>query len=165
MDKVTRAGYGVLVTGLMMLVQWQFFNTPHSGTILDLEFARTYDAAKTATAKWQTGAVIFNTVLDYAFLLAYGVFFFVALQRLSKVLTGVWAQAGSILKWFGPIAAICDGVENFMMLLFLMGPAGPETFASPFAWAVVKFALLGVALLYYFIGSNINTDKAFAAKK
>lgn len=147
-----------------MLVHWHFFNTPQSGTILDLEFARNYAAAQLASQQWQQGAVIFNIVLDYVFLTAYGIFFYVSVQRLGHILTGVWGQAAAILKWFGPLAALCDAVENLLMLLFLTNGTGPNSFTSPFVWAVVKFALVAVVILFYFVSTNIFIDRVYTRK-
>lgn len=161
MNKVFKAGVAVLVTSIMMMIQWRYFNTPNSGSILQLEFSKTYADAVNASADWNKGAVIFNTILDFAFLSAYGFFFYIANQRISKILPGRFGMAGIILKWFGPAAALFDVIENMMMLLFLTGPSGPEHFMAPFTWAVIKFALVLIAFIYFLIGSTKVIDASY----
>jgi hypothetical protein len=104
--------------GGVMEVQWYFFSAAGTGTILDLEFARTHAQAVQVVKNWQKGAVVFNTVLDYTFLVAYGRFFYLARHTLGPRLGGGWAGGTRWAKWLAPLAGVCDAVKNLLMLLF-----------------------------------------------
>jgi hypothetical protein len=128
-------------------------------TILDFEFARTQRRAAQIMAEWgvkgRSGAHL-SLVLDYGYMLSYGLFF--ALAGFS-VRDGAGARGwrwlaagGAFVPFFALAAAVFDASENVALLLTLAGEGG--SFAPPFATAcsIIKFALVGTAILYVFCG-------------
>ena len=80
--------------------------------------------------------------------LAWGVTFFVLRRR-----RGVLAQAGRVVLWAPPAAALCDLVENVVLLRVV---AVPEPVSQAPTWvagwaAAFKFSLLSVVLVYWVV--------------
>jgi hypothetical protein len=93
--------------------------------------------------------------IDYAFMLAYGVFLGLAaaairdlcrrrgLQRLGRI--------GEKAIWLGPLAAAFDALENACLLL-TVGESGAAFPLLATIFASLKFALLAAAIAYLFAG-------------
>ncbi|HEU5106687.1 MAG TPA: hypothetical protein VFU11_12720 [Solirubrobacterales bacterium] len=93
--------------------------------------------------------------IDYAFMLAYGVFLGLAaagvrdrcrdrgLRRLALV--------GAVATWLGPLAAGFDAIEN-ACLLITVGGAGAAWPLLATIFATCKFILLAAAIAYLLVG-------------
>ncbi len=127
----------------------------HGPTILTFEFAGTQSRAAQITAEWGTkgrSAAHLSLVLDYGYMFSYGPFFALAgfAVRDTARARG-WsrlAAIGSVVPFFALAAAAFDATENVALLLMLAGKGG--SFAPPFAavCSTIKFALIGIAILY-----------------
>jgi hypothetical protein len=122
--------------------------------IVSLEFAGDVATAETILAAWDSSARVaagVNLGLDYLYLFAYS--FSIALGctlvatagRSSRhALTGV----GVALAWLQFPAGGLDAIENYALLQMLSGNVSAAWAATAWWCAAVKFALVGLGLLY-----------------
>jgi hypothetical protein len=131
----------------------------HGATILDFEFARTQRRAAQVMAEWGgkgRSAAHLSLVLDYGYMLSYGLFFALAgfaVRDGARARGWRWlAAGGAFVPFFALAAAVFDASENVALLLTLAGEGG--SFAPPFATAcsIIKFTLVGTAILYVLCG-------------
>jgi hypothetical protein len=131
----------------------------HGPTILDFEFAGSHSHAAQIVAEWGAKGrsdAHLSLVLDYGYMLSYGVFFALAgfAVRDTARARG-WrrmALIGAVAPFFALAAAAFDASENVALLLTLAGNGG--SFAPPFAaiCSAMKFTLMGTAILYVLCG-------------
>ena len=99
---------------------------------------------------------IIANILDYAFMIAYGTFFFsLALTITRKLKEGsIWKKIGYSVSIFGITAAFCDGIENIFLLMMASNPVN-----FPNWWAIGHscFALAKFIQMYIAIGGIILT--------
>jgi hypothetical protein len=90
--------------------------------------------------------------LDYAYLVSYGLFLIGACAAVSeRALRRGWSRLsaiGPVIAWGALGAAVYDAVENTMLLLILEGHTDQPWPGIAFGFAVAKFVLVGIALLY-----------------
>jgi hypothetical protein len=131
----------------------------HGPTILAFEFAGSRSRAAQIMTEWgATGrsAAHLSLVLDYGYMLSYGLFFCLAGFAIRDTARARgWqrlATAGGVVPFFALAAAAFDASENVALLLTLAGKGG--SFAPPFAAAcsTIKFTLIGTAILYVLCG-------------
>jgi hypothetical protein len=135
----------------------------HGPTILDFEFAGSRSRAAQIIAEWGAkgrSAARLSLVLDYGYMLSYGLFFALAgfAVRDTARARG-WrrlAAIGVVVPFFALAAATFDASENVALLLTLAGSGG--SLAPPFAavCSAVKFALIGIAILYAICGLTLS---------
>jgi hypothetical protein len=128
-------------------------------TILDFEFAGSQSRAAQIVSEWGPkgrSAAHLSLLLDYGYMLSYGVFFALA-GFLIRDTAGArdWrrlAAIGAIVPFFALAAASFDASENVALLLTLAGNGG--SFAPPFAavCSAIKFTLISIAILYSLSG-------------
>jgi hypothetical protein len=127
--------------------------------IVSLELAGTPEVAQRIYDAWgETGQVAaqFNIRIDFLYLVAYGLALSIGCavarrwwQRRSALL----ARAGAALTWLMLVAALSDACENAMLWQMLHDPANALWAQLARGFALVKFALLGVGLLYIMLGA------------
>jgi len=131
----------------------------HGPTILDFEFAGSRSRAAQIKAEWGAqgrSAAHLSLVLDYGYMLSYGLFFTLAgLAVCDAARARGWhrlAALGLVVPFFALAAATFDGSENVALLLTLGGQGG--SFAPPFAavCSAIKFTLIGLAIFYALCG-------------
>jgi hypothetical protein len=131
----------------------------HGPTILAFEFAGNSARAAQITTEWGPkgrSAAHLSLLLDYGYMLSYGLFFALAgfAVRDMAQLRG-WrrlAAIGAVVPFFALAAAGFDASENVALLLTLAGNGG--SFAPPFAavCSAIKFTLIAIAILYALCG-------------
>lgn len=131
----------------------------HGPTILAFEFAGSRSRAAQIIAEWGPkgrGAAHLSLLLDYGYMLSYGLFFCLAgLAVRDTARVRGWrrlAAAGSVVPFFALAAAIFDASENIALLFALAGNGG--SFAPPFAaiCSAIKLTLIAIAILYVLSG-------------
>lgn len=140
----------------------------HGPTILDFEFARSQSRAAQIVGEWGAkgrSAAHLSLVLDYGYMLSYGLFFALAgfAVRDTARARG-WrrlAAIGVVVPFFALAAATFDASENVALLLTLAGNGG--SFAPPFAavCSAIKFTLIGIAILYALCGLTLRLRVRF----
>lgn len=119
--------------------------------ILNLEFAWNTEKATTVTQAWQ-GEILTvaknNIYIDFLFIIAYTSLLTLGCKWLASKHQGKWASAGNKISRVVPAAGTFDVAENILMLLTLQ--AAPNNYTAMFTtgFAVFKFALVAVAILY-----------------
>ncbi|HEC76742.1 MAG TPA: hypothetical protein ENI33_05750 [Thermoplasmatales archaeon] len=97
---------------------------------------------------------IIANILDYAFMIAYGTFFFsLALTLTRKLKEGsIWKKIGYSISIFGITDAFCDGIENIFLLMMALNPVN-----FPNWWAIAhsSFALAKFIQMYAAMGGII----------
>ena len=97
-----------------------------------------------------------SLVLDYGYMLSYGLFFALAGFAVRDIARARgWPRLvtlGNVIPFLAFAAAAFDATENVALLLTLAGNGG--SFAPPFAvvCSTIKFTLIGVAILYALCG-------------
>lgn len=144
----------------------------HGPTILDFEFAGSQSRAARIVSEWGPegrDAAHLSLLLDYGYMLSYGVFFALAgfLVRDTARARG-WtrlAAVGVIVPFFALAAATFDASENVALLLTLAGNGGG--FAPPFAavCSAIKFTLISVAILYAATGATLRIAAALQERR
>lgn len=128
-------------------------------TILAFEFAGSRSRAAQIVAQWGAAgrsAAHISLVLDFGYMLSYGLFFCVAGFAIRDAARAHgWrrlAAVGVVVPFFALAAAAFDASENVALLLTLAGKGG--SVAPPFAaiCSAVKFTLIGIAILYVLCG-------------
>ena len=135
----------------------------HGPTIIDFEFAVTRSRAAQIMAEWGVkgrSAAHLSLVLDYGYMLSYGLFFALAgfAVRDTARVRG-WrslAAIGVVVPFFALAAATFDATENVALLLTLAGNGG--SFAPPFAavCSAIKFTLISIAIIYALCGLTLR---------
>ncbi|HEY8303209.1 MAG TPA: hypothetical protein VIG42_01345 [Solirubrobacteraceae bacterium] len=123
--------------------------------IIAFEFAGTRSRAAQIMAEWGAqgrSAAHLSLVLDYGYMLSYGLFFALAGFAIRDTARARgWtrlAAIGVVVPFFALAAAAFDATENVALLLTLAGKGG--SFAPPFAavCSSIKFTLIAIAILY-----------------
>ncbi|HEV7162663.1 MAG TPA: hypothetical protein VGN25_05355 [Solirubrobacteraceae bacterium] len=131
----------------------------HGPTILDFEFAGSRARAAQIVTEWGVkgrSAAHLSLVLDYGYMLSYGLFFALAGFAVRDAARAHdWRHAaalGAVVPFFALAAAVFDASENVALLLTLGGNGG--SFAPPFAavCSALKFTLITIAVLYALCG-------------
>jgi hypothetical protein len=131
----------------------------HGPTILDFEFAGSHARAAQIIAEWGPkghSAAHLSLLLDYGYMLSYGLFFALAGFAVRDVARARdWrrlAAIGAVVPFFALAAAGFDASENVALLLTLADDDG--SFAPPFAavCSAIKFTLITIAILYTVCG-------------
>jgi hypothetical protein len=130
----------------------------HGPTILAFEFAGSRARATQITEWGPKGrsAAHLSLLLDYGYMLSYGLFFALAgfaVRDMARARD--WkrlAAVGVVVPFFALAAASFDASENIALLLTLAGNGG--SFAPPFAavCSAIKFTLITIAILYALCG-------------
>jgi hypothetical protein len=131
----------------------------HGPTILDFEFAGSHARAAQIIAEWGArgrSAAHLSLLLDYGYMLSYGLFFGLAGFAVRDMARGRgWrrlADIGVVVPFLALAAASFDASENVALLLTLAGNGG--SFAPPFAaiCSAIKFTLISIAIVYALCG-------------
>lgn len=134
--------------------------------IITFEFAGSRRHAARIMGEWGArgrSAAHLSLVLDYGYMLAYGLLFALAgFAVRDAARSRGWrcvAAAGAVIPFFALAAAAFDASENVALLLTLGGDGG--SFAPPFAavCATFKFALIAVADLYVLFGIVLRVKR------
>ena len=128
----------------------------HGATITEFEFAGTTAKAEQIVdgfgdegkrAAWTQLAI------DMPFLVAYGLLIagccLAAADRLARLGRNALARGLKWLAWCGPLAALCDTVQNAALAFILAGHAGQPAprLAQVFGYATLSFAAIGIVAI------------------
>jgi hypothetical protein len=135
----------------------------HGPSILAFEFAASKSRAAQIIAEWGPkgrSAAHLSLLLDYGYMLSYGLFFALAgfaVRDLARARGWQRLAAIGVVVPFLALAAACfDASENVALLLTLAGHGG--SFVPPFAavCSAIKFTLITVAILYALCGLTLR---------
>lgn len=118
--------------------------------ILNLEFAwEATRAAEIKNAWWNIIPVAkMNIYIDFLFIITYTLFLKLCCEWISGRFSGKWGLWGQRLARMVPGAAVFDVAENALMLLTLDNRPNDYTVMVTMIFALFKFAIALVAVLY-----------------
>ncbi|MFX0086820.1 MAG: hypothetical protein ACFFAU_14200 [Candidatus Hodarchaeota archaeon] len=142
----------MLITGTLVILLLELSGYP--GTLDDTQLGFSAEIIKTHFAMMKSEDIVFfilGNLVDYAFMIAYGCFFYSSARHLS------WGyhqgslpfKVGKIFAGIGVLITICDAIENAFLLSMTTNPVG---FPSWLAIAHSTFALFKFILMYLIIG-------------
>ncbi len=139
----------LLIASTLVIFLIQLSGYP--GTMDDTQLGFSAETIKAHFTMTDISFFILANLVDYAFMIAYGCFFYSCARYLA------WDyQQGSLLQkggrmfaHIGALSAICDAVENIFLLSMTADPVG---FPSWLAIAHSTFALLKFILMYLTVG-------------
>jgi hypothetical protein len=138
----------VLITATLVIVLLELSGYP--GTMDDTQLGFSGEIIKAHFAMMKSEDItlfILGNFVDYAFMIAYGCFFFCSVRYLSWDYHqgSLLCKISKVFAGIGVLSAICDAVEN--IFLFSM-TANPVSFPNWLAIAHSTFALLKFILMY-----------------
>lgn len=162
---------GLITFGLITIILFvaiSIFNTslvtPEAPTgIISFELAGNIDASLAILASWDESARVYAALslgIDFAYLIAYGLFLSLACYMLSDRLTQTWrvvrfSDIGSFISWLPLVAALFDAIENTNLIFLLLGSKSDIFPSMASLFAITKFILVFLAILYLIIGLPI----------
>ncbi len=157
----TRVVAAITVAALVATVAvWSLFTEPEREMsargygIVDYELAFTAERANDILHAWGAEAepaARRSLLVDFAFMPSYGLLFAGITLLIARLQGGKLRRAGLALTPLALVAALCDALEN-LMLLSMLGAAGRVAVAPPLVAGVaatIKFALLAVLIVYW----------------
>jgi len=145
----------LIITASVVMYLLQLSNYP--GTLNETQLGFNSEYIKSCFSRMSDedmSIFIIANVFDYAFMAAYGTFFFsLALILTRKLKEGsIWEKLGYSISIFGITAACCDGIENIFLLMMASNPVN-----FPNWWAISHscFALAKFIQMYIAIGGII----------
>lgn len=93
-----------------------------------------------------------QTYLDYLFLCCYSTLIAAGVVGVSRAANGgTVTRIGSLLGWGQWVAALCDGIENWGLLVNTSGPVSDTLLVVSSTFATAKFAIIAVGLVYLLV--------------
>ncbi|MGQ4875415.1 MAG: hypothetical protein ACP6IY_15220 [Promethearchaeia archaeon] len=124
--------------------------------VLEFELAWNADTIKTIFKAWGTGGMekeLFVTYIDFLYIIGYSFLIFSLNLLITRQTRGKLREFGLIISIFPFIAGIFDIIENINLILMLINDVfidmGSPLIAS--LCASIKFTLLIIAIIYFFI--------------
>jgi hypothetical protein len=127
--------------------------------IVGYELAWSTDRVTQILAEWgQVGqdAARLSLLIDFAYLIAYGVFLTLAVLALREAAGARgwegYARHGKTIAFLPAVAATCDAAEDLGLLIMLEGHGATQIPPLPALFAMAKFVALAIVLVYVAVG-------------
>ena len=138
----------MLITSTLVILIIGLSNYP--GTMNDTQLGFNAEIIKNYFALMSSEEILFfilANLVDYAFMITYGIFFYSSAKYLSRNyrIGSIYQKFGTLFAQIGVLTAICDAIENVFLLSMTADPMG---FPSWLAIAHSSFALLKFILMY-----------------
>lgn len=144
----------ILVFILMRMQGASLFTTYSPGGIVDLELARTTEQVETYLLRWENSVIKWNITIDFFFIIAYTWLLYKWLQWIRQNLqTSIRQNINSWLSKAVVLVGVLDVLENCLMLFTIKGLYNAFSLEATYWFAVVKFALAGLTLMYILLNS------------
>lgn len=144
----------IMIVAIMPVVLFVLEASGYAGTIDDTQLGFNAEIIKAYFSLMSFGGLFFfalGNLLDYVFIISYGVFFYNSTRYLSwNYPSGsIRKKVGNVFTWIGVTCAIFDGIENIFLFSMV---ANPVSFAGWLAIAHSIFATFKFNLMYITIG-------------
>jgi hypothetical protein len=144
-------------TALMVFVDLPLQGEAAPWGIVSFEVAGTPHRALAILLEWKSKSALghakLSLIIDFVYLLIYGLFFSMLAVWVAKRLDD--ESRGALAAWAATIAAGFDVLENGVLLFEVARVASPAPYPQlALAFAGVKFALLGLSVLYSIVGAT-----------
>jgi len=142
----------MLISSILVIMLLEMSKFP--GTLDDTQMGFSASIIKTHFSIMDTNGLnlfIIGNIIDYLFMIGYGLFFYSASRYLSLNYPqgSLMKRLGLLLSIAGLASAICDGLENVFLFSMIADPAG---FPDWLAIAHSSFAVTKFILMYTLIG-------------
>jgi len=130
--------------------------------IVSFELAGDLQTSNTIIDSWNEQIRIFAGLglgLDFLFLLLYSTTLALACSIIKYSLTlrkPIFSMFGTLVIWSALIAGVCDGIENIALIKLLLGSQSQLWPMLANVFAITKFILIAMALIYIVWGSVAN---------
>ncbi|HRO47907.1 hypothetical protein [Agriterribacter sp.] len=151
---------GTIFFLLLLQIQGKQLVTPLSPSgILSLEFSYRSSHTQSIVNAWEStlrGTFRINMLLDFLLIPFYGLFLYSTCGYFSVHYQTGWAQRLGVLLAFGSLLAMFfDMIENIAMSFSVHFSATAFTSAVTTTMAVIKFLLIGLALVYIILSAAL----------
>lgn len=130
--------------------------------IISFEFAKGIEQSIAIISSWDMTAKIYAGLslgIDFLFLVVYGIFFatacYLIAQKYINKNTLVY-KTGLLLSKLQFVAAFFDAIENIALIKLLLGSNNSIFPSIAYYFAAVKFAIIGIGILYIIGGLIIS---------
>lgn len=144
----------ILVFILMRIQGASLFSQFSPGGIVDFELARTSDQVQKYLLLWNNAVIKWNITIDFFFIITYTWLLYAWLKWIRQFLQSVIRQ--NINLWLSKavvLVGVLDVLENCLMLFTIKGLYNAFSLEATYWFAVVKFALAGLTLMYILLNS------------
>ncbi len=153
--KLSYSVFYLLVISIIAMRNFDSFltNATTPNGIVSFELAKTLERSQEILNSWTGTAKIFAGLsigFDFLFILIYSIFIALLVHKLNERL---WRgkpfyRVGELLIWSMFIAAIFDTVENVSLIKLLIGNLKQYWVSIAYYFAIMKFVLIIVSILY-----------------
>ena len=150
--------FSVFYLLLITIVVMRYFDTYltnkiTSNGIISFELAKTLERSQEILDSWSPLAKVFAGLslgFDFLFLLIYTLFISILIHNLNDRLWigKYFYKIGGILIWTMFIAAVFDAIENICLIKLLTGSLNQYWAHGAYYFALAKFLLISISLLY-----------------
>ena len=144
----------ILVFILMRIQGASLFSQFTPGGIVDFELARTPEQVQKYLLLWNNAVIKWNITIDFFFIIAYTWLLYAWLRWIKEHIENV--QRLKINQWLTKavvLVGVLDVLENCLMLFTIKGLYKAFSLEATYWFAVVKFALAGLTLMYILLNS------------
>jgi hypothetical protein len=125
--------------------------------IVSFELAKRIENSQAILNSWNEPAKISAALslgFDFVFLVLYSLFVALLIYKLK---TGLWKNKwlyrfGNVLIWAAFLMALSDSIENIALIRLLQGDIRQVWASTAYFFAVLKFSLLAICVLYILVG-------------
>lgn len=153
----------LLISVFILISAMRYFDAPLktnicTSGIVSFELAKDLETSIAILNSWDTIAKTsagMSMGLDFLFLIVYSLFISLLIHKLNKKL---WLNSkiyilGNVVIWSVLLAACFDVIENIALIKLLLGDLQQQWSSIAYYFAIIKFTLLAVGLLFILINS------------
>ena len=152
----------LLVFVLIFMVLMRYLDAPLKNAsctngIISFELAKHIETSKAILNSWDEQAkksVYLSLGFDFIFLIIYATFIGFLLHKLTMYFqeNSIFSNLGKLLIWLVFLAAFLDSIENIALLQLLSGNLNQVWSTIAYYFALTKFAILLICLVYLILG-------------
>lgn len=163
---------GTIAMMVVMAKTGSSLKTPTTALgILDLEFAHNSKKTFAVMDAWSLsdgidniGVAKTNTYFDFLFLFFYSFLLFISCVKIAEIIDGSFGKAGYMIARAALMAGLLDVLENIGMLISLYGHISTPVSLLTFFFAISKWILVVITVLYILTGLGIWAYRKWISK-
>ena len=160
----------VILISVMRFFDSQIQYTSNTNGIISFELAKGLSTSEAILDSWNTLAKTsagMSMGFDFLFLIVYTSFISILIHKLNELL---WKHSkiyslGIVLIWCVFLAGFFDIIENIALIKLLLGDLQQKWSSIAYYFALAKFTLLLLGIIFIFINSIILFFKKIISKK
>ena len=167
LDRIRKVLIPLTLLTFLLMITLNWISTPLNNPsvpngIISFELAGNVETARTILASWDSKAQLIASLslgLDYLFLAVYSTAIGMGCIWSMTAFTpqkSLLMKIGVLLAWGQWFAAFTDGLENAALIKILLGDLQAPWPQAARIFAMIKFSLIALGLLYIMIGSLIR---------